>query len=269
MKRINRVSNIILTLTETPNKIYPFAYFMEKFDCAKSSLSEDISHVKNIINDRGVGKIVIVHGPNGGVKLVPFYDQTHIEHIQNEIITRLADKSRILGGGFVYNSDLMFDPVLSRKIGAFFAMKFLESGAEYVVTIETKGVPIALTVAQQLNLPTIVVRRETKISEGPTMSISYFSGTTNKMQKMSIAKKAVKRGSKAIIIDDFMREGGSIKGIIQLLSEFDMEVAGIGIAVTTAVPKCKKIDNYIPLVYLHEIEEETGIIKLTPNFQIF
>ena len=89
------------------------------------------------------------------------------------------------------------------------------------------------------------------------------------MQKMSISKKAVKPGSRAIIIDDFMRAGGSIKGIGELLSELDVTVVGIGVGIASITPKTKKISGYRPLVYLGDVDESTGLIEVTPNFQIF
>ena len=51
------------------------------------------------------------------------------------------------------------------------------------------------------------------MSEGSTLSINYFSGSYDRIQKMSLSKRAVKPGMKALIVDDFMRGGGSTKGI--------------------------------------------------------
>ena len=58
---------------------------------------------------------------------------------------------------------------------------------------------------------------------------------------MSIAKRAAQTGKKALIIDDFMRGGSSIKGICELLAEVDTEVAGIGVAIVSKEPEEKKI----------------------------
>ena len=55
-----------------------------------------------------------------------------------------------------------------------------------------------------------------KVSEGPTLSMTYVSGNTSKVESMSLPRKALKPDSKVIIIDDFMRGGGTIKGMIDL-----------------------------------------------------
>ncbi|MEG0392837.1 MAG: phosphoribosyltransferase family protein, partial [Anaerovoracaceae bacterium] len=166
-------------------------------------------------------------------------------------------------------SDIMFDPNMAREMAPVLARKFKDCGANYVATIETKGIPLALMTAHLLNLPTIVVRRETKISEGPTVSINYFSGSTDRIQKMSMAKKATVPGSKALIVDDFMRAGGSLKGIAELLGEFDVEVCGIGVAIASVTPEIKKVSQYTPLVYLGNVDEDKKTIEVFPNSQIF
>lgn len=86
---------------------------------------------------------------------------------------------------------------------------------------------------------------------------------------MSISKRAVVPGSKAIIIDDFMRGGGSTRGIADILSEFDVSVVGTGIAIASVQPEKKKIDDYTPILYLGEVDEEQRKIEISPNYQIF
>ena len=158
---------------------------------------------------------------------------------------------------------------LVRRLATVFTKKFKDRGADYVATVETKGIPLASMVAHQLNLPLVVIRREAKVSEGSTVSINYFSGSYDRVQKMSISKRAVKPGSKAIIIDDFMRGGGSTKGIAEILSEFEVTVVGAGIAIASTLPEKKRIEDYTPIVYLGTVDEENRIIEAMPNFEIF
>lgn len=268
MKRAARIGVIVKTLTDNPNKIYPLQYFCDKLDVAKSSVSEDIIIATEACEATGSGKIITLAGAGGGVKFIPTLSLEVVEEVQNHLCTMLSDESRILGGGFLYTSDLMFDMDLILKLARIFAEKFQDSGADYIATIETKGIPLAAMVAHQLNLPLVVIRREAKYSEGSTVSINYFSGSYDRVQKMSIAKRAVSPGSKAIVIDDFMRGGGSSKGIADILSEFDMKVVATGIAIVCREPEKKKIDNYIPIVYLDSVDEENRIIRISPNLEL-
>ena len=82
---------------------------------------------------------------------------------------------------------------------------------------------------------------------------------------MSIAKRAVEPGRKAIIIDDFMRGGGSLKGIKDILGEFDVETVGIGVAIESRFPEKKKVKDYVSILIIDEIDEDEHIISIRPN----
>ncbi len=269
MKRTERVGAIIKILSENPNKLYSLGYFCDLFQAAKSSVSEDIQSAKQLLESLHLGLIETTAGAGGGVKLVPYISDEDAELLLNQVCEKLRDKNRILGSGFLYTSDLMFDSNLVKRAGEIFAKRFMSLGADFVVTIETKGIPVALMTAHMLNLPLVVIRRESKISEGSTVSINYFSGSAERIQKMSISKRAVTAGSKAIIIDDFMRAGGSVKGITDMLSEFDIEIVGTGVVIASTEPEKKKIQDYFPLIYLGSVDENEKSIDVFPNSLIF
>lgn len=269
MKRSHRVGAICQLLTESPHKVFNLKYFCDKFSAAKSSISEDISAVAAAVRANGLGYIETMPGAAGGVKYVPDISLEKVRQIQEDLCRLLREKNRILGGGFLYTSDIMYNPTIVKGMAQIFAKKFRSSGANYVATIETKGIPVAFMTAQLLNIPVIVVRRETKISEGATVSINYFPGSSERLQKMSISKRAAVPESKALIIDDFMRGGGSIKGIAEILSEVDIEVAGVGVAIVNVEPRNKKVSDYVPIVYLGTVDEYDRTVEVTTNFQIF
>ncbi|MBK5253964.1 MAG: pur operon repressor [Peptostreptococcaceae bacterium] len=269
MKKNMRVGAIIKILTDSPNRIYNLKYFCDMFDAAKSSISEDISSANETVESITEGHIITIPGVGGGVKFIPNISLEKTKLIQEKLCSKLNDSSRILGGGFLYTSDIMFDSHLISELAVIFARKFRDTGANYVATVETKGIPLASMVAQQLNLPLVVIRREANYSEGSTVSINYFSGSYDRIQKMSIAKRAVEPGTNALIIDDFMRGGGSLKGLSDILSEFNITVVGIGVAIASIEPEKKKVSSFIPITYLENIDEEKKEIRIVPNSEIF
>lgn len=269
MKRTQRVGSLIKILSDSPNQAFGLKTFCEMFGAAKSSVSEDITTAKEIVQEMNLGRIETTPGAAGGVKFIPYISDNDTSDLQNELCQKLTDPNRILGGGFIYSSDIMFDPHLVKRLATVFARKFQEQNADLVATIETKGIPVAVMTAYLLNLPLVVIRREAKISEGSTVSINYFSGSYDRVQKMSISKRSVKPGTKALIIDDFMRGGGSIKGITDILSEFDIEILGTGIVIASAEPGKKKIENYVPIIFMDEIAGDEKGLSFFPNSQIF
>lgn len=268
MKKNKRVGMIMDELYRNPCKLYDSKYFCNKFDIAKSSLSEDISIVSEIVNENGSGRIESITGAGGGIRFIPGISKEQIVELQNELMELICDSSRVLGGGFLYTSDIMFDGRLVQNMARIFVEKFYELDADCVVTIETKGIPLAASVAHLLNIPLVIIRREAKYSEGSTVSINYFSGSHDRIQKMSIAKRAVEPGSRAIIIDDFMRGGGSLKGIEEILSEFDVETIAIGVAIAAVEPVKKKVGEYLPIMYIDRIDEDEKIVEIRANEEL-
>ena len=69
--------------------------------------------------------------------------------------------------------------------------------------------------------------------------MTYVSGNNSKVESMSLPRKAIKPDSKVIIIDDFMRGGGTIKGMMELMTEFGAEVIGTGVFISTSTARRK------------------------------
>ena len=264
-----RISSMLQDMTSRPSNIFNFKYFCDRYNIAKSTVSEDVSIANEALEISGQGELVTIPGSLGGVKYIPTINKEMAKIVQDEFCARLTDSSRILGGGFLYTSDIMYDVSFVRNLGRIFITKFKDIEADYIVTVETKGIPLASTIAYMLNLPLVIIRREPKFSEGSTVSINYFSGPDQRVQKMSIAKRAVKPGSKAIVIDDFMRGGGSIKGIREILNEFEVETVATGIAIISSKPEKKKVDSFVHLLTLEEVDDFEKTISVSPNKNIF
>lgn len=269
MKRTTRIGALTKILTDNPNQTFSLKHFCDLFGAAKSSISEDIQIASQSISASGFGSLETIPGAKGGVKYVPDISMEQISLLQEEFCKRLSDSSRMVGGNFLYTSDIFYDPNIVNRIAMIFAKKFKNAGADYVCTIETKGIPLAFMVAHYLNLPLVVVRRDAKISEGSTISINYFSGSSDRLQKMSMAKRAIEPNSQVLIIDDFMRGGGSIVGIREMIGEFNCQVCGIGVAISSTSPEKKKISKYTSIVYLEDISPEKKTITLKANDNLF
>ena len=71
----------------------------------------------------------------------------------------LTRPKRIIPGGYLYMTDIIFSPEYSGTIGEIFAQLFIDDEPTHVLTVETKGIPIALMTARALNVPMVVARR--------------------------------------------------------------------------------------------------------------
>ncbi|TQQ84014.1 pur operon repressor [Peptacetobacter hominis] len=264
-KRTERIGAIVKILSDNPNKIYTLSYFTEQFNAAKSTISEDLLVVKNVFEKLHLGKVITISGAAGGVKYIPKTSKEENAEFLIDLCNRINDSERLLSGSFLYLIDLIYDPGIASRIGKIFASNIDYSDADYVVTMETKGIPMALMTANAMNLPLVIIRKDIKVSEGPTLSMTYASGNNGKLESMSLPRRALKPNSKVIIIDDFMRGGGTIKGMIDLMKEFNAEVAGIGVFISMMKPEKKMVEDYISLIQL-DVEGDEIIVK--PNRDI-
>lgn len=265
IKRNGRIGALIKILNDHPNKIFTLNYFTNKFNAAKSSISEDIVVAKKLMEDLKLGKIETISGAAGGVKYIPLISKEDTKEILESVCEKLAETNRIIPGDFLYMADIIYNPTIVRKLGEIFATQFAEKKIDCVVTVETKGIPIALMTANALNVPLIILRRDSKVTEGSTVSINYLSGSTGKIQTMSISKRAIKTGANVIIIDDFMKAGGTAKGMIDMMKEFEADVVGIGVMIATKEPKEKVVKDYVPLLILDQVDEKNKIINIYAN----
>ena len=265
-KRTERIGAIVKILSDNPNKIFTLSYFTNQFNAAKSTISEDLIVVKNVFEKLQLGKVITISGAAGGVKYIPKTSKAENEEFLMELCEKISDKSRILSGGFLYLVDLIYDPTIAAKIGKIFASNIDYVDANYVVTMETKGIPMALMTAKAMNLPLVIIRKDIKVSEGPTLSMTYVNGHNSKVESMSLPRKALKPNSKVILIDDFMRGGGTIKGMVDLMNEFGAEVIGTGVFISTMEPEVKMVKDYISLIQL-DVNAENIIVE--PNLKTF
>lgn len=265
-KRNERIGAIVKILSDNPNRIFTLSFFTSQFNAAKSTISEDLIVVKNVFEKLQLGKVITISGAAGGVKYIPKTSKEENEEFLYSLCERIKEEGRILSGGFLYLIDLIYDPTVVSKIGEIFASNIDYTDVDYIVTMETKGIPMALMTAKAMNIPLVIIRKNTKVSEGPTISMTYVTGTSSKIETMSLPSKALKQGSKVIIIDDFMRGGGTIKGMTELMKEFDTEVAGIGVFISTIQPENKLISDYISLL---ELDVQGNNILVHPNLKTF
>ncbi|AFS79383.1 hypoxanthine DNA-binding transcriptional repressor PurR [Gottschalkia acidurici 9a] len=261
-KKNERIGAILYILTNNPNSIFTYNYFVEKFNSSKTTISGDIVTVKELVDKLSIGYVETIAGAGGGVRFVYNVPSESSEEFLKKLCHRISDESRVIPGGFIFVMDILYSPDISSKIGTIFASKFADKNIEYVVTIETKGIPIALMTAKTLNVPLVIIRKDARITEGPTVSINYISGSTGKIQTMSLSRKSMKEGARVLIIDDFMKAGGTAKGIIDMMKEFKAEVEGIGVFMSTEEPKKKLVDEFESLLILKEINEQKGEIVL-------
>lgn len=266
IKRNERLGAMTKILIDTPNRIHTLSEFCDLFGAAKSTISEDIDLVSASFVRFDLGIIETVAGAAGGVRYRAMPSRQKTLRILNELSERLSEPGRMLPGGFLYTSDISAESCIAQSMGEILAAQYYDRQPHFVLTMETKGIPIALMTARMLDVPLVIARRDSRAYEGSAVKINYIAGGGNdRIETMALARRAVAPGQRALIIDDFMKGGGTLQGMVDLMKEFQAEVVGVGVMISTAKPEVKRVAGARSLLVLEGFDEATGRAIVRPS----
>ena len=156
---------------------------------------------------------------------------------------------------------MLADPETVTRMGEIMATEYYAAQPDFVLTMETKGIPVAYATANALGVPLVIARRSSKVYEGSAVNNNYVSGSGS-IETMSLSRRRVKEGQKCLIVDDFLKGGGTAKGMVDLMREFGVEVIGQAFVMSTAKPLKKRITGEKSLMVLEmDTENETAHVK--------
>lgn len=269
LRRSSRLVDMTVYLLRHPHQIISLSYFSDRYGSAKSSISEDLTIIKDNFETQGVGRLRTLPGAAGGVSYLPLMNSYEAENFLAGLKEQMTDTSRLLPGGYLYMTDILGRPDVVDAIGRLIASVFVDQKIDAVMTMETKGIPLAYAVAFQCSVPVVVVRRSSKVTEGSTVSINYISGSSRRIQTMVLPRRSLKKGARVLIIDDFMKAGGTMKGMINLTGEFGATVAGMAVFVEKEDEQPKLVGNYTSLLKLSIPDQENRLSMESGNIMDF
>ena len=261
IRRNERLAVLSKLLNESPNRLQTLSQYCELFETAKSSMSEDINILREVYRTFGLGKIETITGAAGGVVYKPHMPWHDALEFVNDLSAEMSTGSRMLPGGFLYLSDVLSHPQSVTKMGKIIAQRYENESPDFVLTMETKGIPVALIVAQTLDVPLVIARRSGKVYEGPAVNINYVTGSSGTIETMSLSRRAIKDWKRTLIVDDFIKAGGTAKGMIELMQEFNVEVVGSAFVMSTLKPEKKCISDETALMVMEGVNDDQLIVK--------
>jgi len=264
LRRGERMVAIAHRLLTHPYQLFPLSTFMELLGAAKSTISEDLGFLRQAFDRFHLGKVETLAGAAGGVRYLPHMTRDQIRTLVEDLCRRLRDPARVLPGGFLQTTDLISTPQFAVPIGQAFATLLGDVRPDVVLTMEVKGIPLALETARAFNVPMVTIRRGGRVTEGPSVTVNYVSGSSRLVGQMTLPLRAIQPGAKAIFIDDFLRGGGTARGVVDLMKELRAELIGIGVLIETGVPKEKMAERYLSLI-VYEGTNEHGEVLVYPS----
>lgn len=264
-RRSDRLIDMTRYFMERPHTLVSLTFFAERYESAKSSISEDLAIIKRTVKLRGIGILETIPGATGGAIFIPSIDEDEARAFIEDMTEQLSHQDRLLPGGYVYLSDLLGRPDVLRYVGRVIARQYIDKQIDAVMTVATKGVPIAQSVASYLNVPFVIVRRDSKITEGSTVSVNYVSGSSERIEKMELSKRSLKRGSHVLVVDDFMKGGGTVNGMKSMIEEFESELVGITVFAEGSFEGHRMVDDYTSLLKVDKVNTLDKTIHVSPG----
>ena len=234
VRRVERMVAMTKLLVDSPQKLISLNYFCDFFGMAKSTVSEDLTCVRQSMEHFQLGTLETVAGVAGGVRFIPHRKGEQANEILRDVQQRLREPDRIIPGGFIYMSDILYDWHVMTRLGEIIMTRFVDRNPDYILTVETKGIPLAVMVARAFNKPLVIARRDSKVTEGSAISINYVTGSSGRIQTMTLTKRAIPQNAKVLIIDDFMKAGGKamvervLETVQSLGTDKDVVIVGFG-----------------------------------------
>ncbi len=265
VRRSNRLVDMTRYLMEHPRSLVSLKFFGERYDSAKSSISEDLSIIRHTFHSWGMGRLETISGASGGAVLTPFYSKENAEKAIADLVDAVSDDTRLLPGDYVYLSDLIGRPDILRRVGRLIATQYVDQDVDVIMTVETKGIPIAQSAAMYLNKPFVIVRNSSHITEGPTVSVNYVSGSVKRIKKMELSRRTLSAGANVVVVDDFMKGGGTLNGMKSLIKEFDANLVGMTVLAEGEVTGKRLVDNCTSLIKVNAVDDEKKAIQAGPG----
>jgi adenine phosphoribosyltransferase len=117
------------------------------------------------------------------------------------------------------------DPVAFQEVIDLMSEKAIESGADVIVGIESRGFVFGTPIALKCKLPFAMTRKLGKLPyERITEEYALEYGTNT----VEMHTDAIKPGQKAYIIDDLMATGGTAAAARRLVERLGGTVVGVG-----------------------------------------
>ena len=117
-------------------------------------------------------------------------------------------------------------------LGKDFAEHFKEYGITKVFTIESSGIAPALMTAKYLDVPMVILKKQTsKILNGKVYQTRVTSFTKGTSYELTLYQDYIDQNDKVLLIDDFLANGKALEGLAEIVEASGAELVGAGIAI--------------------------------------
>lgn len=171
------------------------------------------------------------------------YYTLHIAGLTRKLkICPISDKLDI--AAFILFSDVELTESCARELAA------RAPECDYILTAESKGIPLAYEMSKQMHVPYIVARKSVKGYMTDVLSVQVKSITTAGVQTLYLDgdKAEWLKNKRVLLVDDVVSTGESLRALQQLVEAAGGIIAGNAAALAEGDAASRK-----DLIYLEEL----------------
>ena len=147
----------------------------------------------------------------------------------------IANEGRVYPGNILKVDSFLnhqIDVDLMDRMGNEFYQYFKDRGITKVLTIEASGIAVACSVARYFEVPVLFAKKSKSLNIGDDVYVSRISSYTYGTDyDVTVSRRYLGSSDTVLLIDDFLAIGNAMKGLIEICSQADASIAGIGICI--------------------------------------
>ncbi|MCD7839339.1 MAG: xanthine phosphoribosyltransferase [Erysipelotrichaceae bacterium] len=158
-----------------------------------------------------------------------------------------ALEEKILQEGIVKSGDVLkvdsflnhqIDVAFLNELGKEFYRLFKDNGITKILTIEASGIGVAVMAAQYFDVKVVFAKKSKTTNISDDVYHTHVYSYTHRMNnEVMVSKQYLSQDDHVLIIDDFLANGEAVKGLIDIVSQADAKIAGIGIVIEKGYQK--------------------------------
>ena len=143
---------------------------------------------------------------------------------------KILKEGTILPGGVLKVGSFLnqqIDTPFMKEIGEEIARMYEGEEITRILTIESSGIPIAVSAGFAMNLPVVYAKKnKTSNISGDCYSTMVHSFTHGNNNNVIVGKEYIKSDDKILLIDDFLAHGSALAGLIDIVEQAGAAVVG-------------------------------------------
>ncbi len=142
----------------------------------------------------------------------------------------ILKEGKILPGGVLKVGSFLnqqVDTSFMKEIGEEIARMFKDEGVTKILTIESSGIPIAISAGFAMGVPVVYAKKNKSSNvSGDVYTTPVKSFTHGDTNNVVVSKEFLKPEEKILIVDDFLAHGSALTGLISIVNEAGASLAG-------------------------------------------